>query len=132
MPWVWSVGGNEPGERNVTSIILYAIWRDRTVLERILVAVVAVMLLVGVAVAGDKAKASPTDKQNKEVADTIIALKAEVLNWQKKYYVEKSTRLQLQAMNNLCTTPEFIDNYGLILETDKKLKQTQLVGGEIK
>jgi hypothetical protein len=102
------------------------------VLERILVAVVAVMLLVGVAVAGDKAKASPTDKQNKEVADTIIALKAEVLNWQKKYYVEKSTRLQLQAMNNLCTTPEFIDNYGLILETDKKLKQTQLVGGEIK
>lgn len=66
------------------------------------------------------------------LAETIRGLRAELLNWQKKYYVEKSTRLQLQAMNTLCTNPEFHENYGLIMETDKKLKQTQLVGGETK
>ena len=70
--------------------------------------------------------------QIQELASVIHGLRIEVLNWQKKYYIEVSNNMQLRAMNNLWQTPEFVNNYKQILDTDKTLKQQQLVGGEIK
>ena len=65
------------------------------------------------------------------LADAIRALRAEVLNWQKKYHMERYTNMQLRAINSLCITQEFVDNQQTIIDLQKKIQQQQLIGGQI-
>lgn len=67
-----------------------------------------------------------------EMANAMRALRAEVLNWQKKYHMERYTNMQLRAINSLCITQEFVENQQAILDLQKKIQQQQLIGGQIK
>lgn len=95
---------------------------------------VAIMLYTTVCIADDGNKVTGNIDQTEQIkilADQLSGLRVEVLNWQKKYYQEKSTAMQLRSINGLMQVPEFIDLQQTIQDLDKKIKQLQLVGGQI-
>jgi hypothetical protein len=65
--------------------------------------------------------------ENEEVADPILGLKLEMLNWKKKYYLEHSLALQLKAMNQVWNDVEFQETQRQIRETDGQLKQLTIL-----
>lgn len=93
---------------------------------------VAIMLCTTVSFSGENKVTKKVENYENmmALADTIRALNIEKLNWEKKYYQEKAKRLQAVATNLLWENQEFRETWQLMIDTDKKIKQMQLVGAE--
>lgn len=65
-------------------------------------------------------------KENTE-GEAILALRVELLNWKKKYYIEHSITMQLRVLNELWNNPEFQESQKKARELDKQLKKLMLL-----
>lgn len=63
----------------------------------------------------------------KDVAIMLLGLKLKSLNWEKKYYIEKSLTMQLKALNQLYSTSEFRGIQGKIEKLDQQLKRLSIL-----
>jgi len=73
------------------------------------------------------------EEVKKEIAEentegeAVLALRIELLNWKKKYYIEHSITMQLRVLNELWNNPEFQESQKKARELDKQLKKLMLL-----